>query len=408
LPADQAAEMADRDMGRRMAEKAYADAYARTQPSEGYQPTSQIGRFAKSVFGSSPERIEENRRQTALNIAKNQVQGMSPAFKDQSETDYNAETLRNQQMREHLYSPEFKNKTPQYVMPQEGSDENTPARTADRLTGSNPVSVPEGYARPPQSLTDQALGVVGLRRADTPSSSTNTQVQTADQPPAGNPAPAAGSQLTDRVNPSDLLEVNRPAYAPIGQAGGLPSMARIGGGAAPVAANVQDRTVGPGLIEMAKDSLMPNSMRYAPHNLMFSSDKDRVVNAATAARNAAPAAKPAAAPATTPAQGGNFFSNLFKGGPEVQSNGQAVVQRMQGPLQEGQDRAPTKLNWGNSSGPEGSAADFFRADKARQELEKSGEAFTGMNRGGTAQAPGKDAALHKALEIIHHMITRGR
>jgi hypothetical protein len=37
---------------------------------------------------------------------------------------------------------------------------------------------------------------------------------------------------------------------------------------------------------------------------------------------------------------------------------------------------------------------------------------TGMNRGGTAKAGntggGKDAALHKALEIIHHLLTRGR
>jgi hypothetical protein len=73
-------------------------------------------------------------------------------------------------------------------------------------------------------------------------------------------------------------------------------------------------------------------------------------------------------------------------------------------MQPGQERAQTKLNWGDRD----NAADFFRADKARQELEKSGESFSGLKRGGAAQAPGKDAALHKALEIIHHMITRGR
>jgi hypothetical protein len=39
-------------------------------------------------------------------------------------------------------------------------------------------------------------------------------------------------------------------------------------------------------------------------------------------------------------------------------------------------------------------------------MEDKGEAFTGMKRGGAAQAPGKDAALHKALEIIHHLLTR--
>jgi hypothetical protein len=130
------------------------------------------------------------------------------------------------------------------------------------------------------------------------------------------------------------------------------------------------------------------------------------VLAANPPNRPAPAPAAAAAPAAAPAQGGNFFTRLFSG-PEVQSNNQALIQRQQGPTQPGQERAVTKLNVGNSSGPEGSAADFFRADKARQELEKSGEAFTTMKRGGAAQAPGKDAALHKALEIIHHMLTRG-
>ena len=121
-----------------------------------------------------------------------------------------------------------------------------------------------------------------------------------------------------------------------------------------------------------------------------------------AAQRQAPAA-PAASSSAAPTSTGSFLSNLFKSGPEVQSTGQQVVQRMQGPMAQGQDRPTTRLNWGDSD----SAADFIRADKARQELEKSGEAFTGLKRGGAAQAPGKDAAHHKALEIIHHMLTRG-
>lgn len=120
------------------------------------------------------------------------------------------------------------------------------------------------------------------------------------------------------------------------------------------------------------------------------------------AKQAAAAKAAPAAPAAAPAQGGNFFSRMFSG-PEVQSTGQQVVQRMQGPMAQGQDRPATRLNWGDRD----SAADFFRADQARQQLEKSGEAFTGMKRGGSAGG-GKDAALHKALEIIHHMLTRGR
>jgi hypothetical protein len=146
------------------------------------------------------------------------------------------------------------------------------------------------------------------------------------------------------------------------------------------------------------ESAIPNP------NRVISPAERNALNIARRPAAPAPAAKPAAAPAAAPAQGGNFFTNLFKGGPEVQSTGGQLIQRQQGPIQQGQERAQTKLNWGDRD----NAADFFRADKARQELEKSGESFSGLKRGGAAQSPGKDAALHKALEIIHHMITRGR
>ena len=248
---------------------------------------------------------------------------------------------------------------------------------------------------PRERAVEVARNVVG--GSGSFSNQPSPQTLTGNQPPAA--APAAGSQLIDRINPADLAEVNRPAYAPIGQAGSLPMMSRIGGGASPVAPNVQDRSVTPGLIAMAGDRIAPYSMQFSPAAMRFSSDKT------PAARPAPPAAKPVSAPtaAAQTAQNGNFFTRLFSG-PEVQSTGQQVVQRMQGPMQAGQERPTTRLNWGDSD----NAADFFRADKARQELEKSGEAFTGLKRGGTAQASGKDAALHKALEIIHHMITRGR
>ena len=58
------------------------------------------------------------------------------------------------------------------------------------------------------------------------------------------------------------------------------------------------------------------------------------------------------------------------------------------------------------------AAAFFRADKALQkERPDMFQSAPTEKRGGAIKgnvAPGKDAALHKALEIIHHMITRGR
>lgn len=130
-------------------------------------------------------------------------------------------------------------------------------------------------------------------------------------------------------------------------------------------------------------------------------------NQAAAPRRAAQIEAAAQSPATTvtkPSDDSNFLSRLFSG-PDVQSTGREVVQRMQGPMPKGQDRPATRIDWGNSSGPEGSAADFFRADRAMREAQAAGEDVTGYATGGTAK-PHKDAALHKALEIIHALIAR--
>jgi hypothetical protein len=75
-----------------------------------------------------------------------------------------------------------------------------------------------------------------------------------------------------------------------------------------------------------------------------------------------------------------IFSRIFSG-KDYQSNSRPVTE-------------DGTVNWGNPD----SAADFFRADKARMAMEgKAGG-------GGVGGKPDKDAALHKALEIIHHMI----
>jgi hypothetical protein len=69
------------------------------------------------------------------------------------------------------------------------------------------------------------------------------------------------------------------------------------------------------------------------------------------------------------------------------------------------------LNFGDSE----NAADFFRADKAMQELQRNKEDFVGMASGGAANGSsnkaagsGKEAAIYKALEIIHHMMVNRR
>lgn len=86
-------------------------------------------------------------------------------------------------------------------------------------------------------------------------------------------------------------------------------------------------------------------------------------------------------PPARPTSGG--LANLFSG-KDYQSKG-------------GELRQDGKINWGD---PE-SAADFFRASKAAQETPDA----SGMATGGAAK-PHKDAALHKALDIIAHMLGR--
>jgi hypothetical protein len=93
----------------------------------------------------------------------------------------------------------------------------------------------------------------------------------------------------------------------------------------------------------------------------------------------------------------SFMSRLF-GGPEYQSTGERVVR------DGGQG-----VNFGSGE----SAADFFRADrelrKQRPEMfERQAEARGGAPKPVSSGGGGKDAALHKALEIIHHLLTRGR
>lgn len=86
-----------------------------------------------------------------------------------------------------------------------------------------------------------------------------------------------------------------------------------------------------------------------------------------------------------------ILSRIFSG-QDYQSNSKPVVDQSR-------DRGQN-INWGNSD----NSADFFRADKAltAQKAENKDEGYAS---GGSAK-PHKDAALHKALEIIHSLINR--
>jgi hypothetical protein len=103
-----------------------------------------------------------------------------------------------------------------------------------------------------------------------------------------------------------------------------------------------------------------------------------------------------------PAPQQSLLGRIFSGQDYQSSNALASDPRLAGynakVVQDG------NINWGDRD----SAADFFRADKAmmaQREAAKKDEEDTGKAKGGAVA--GKDAALHKALEIIHHLLTRG-
>jgi hypothetical protein len=125
------------------------------------------------------------------------------------------------------------------------------------------------------------------------------------------------------------------------------------------------------------------------------------------ARQAAPAPastpSPMMRPASSPSPKDSILSRIFSGG-DYQSSSPAGGDTR---LYQGEKDGRKVINWGDP----GSAADFFRASKAQQEWNAqnpdSPSIGAGMNRGGTVKAkPGKDDAVHKALDIIQHLLMR--
>jgi hypothetical protein len=94
----------------------------------------------------------------------------------------------------------------------------------------------------------------------------------------------------------------------------------------------------------------------------------------------------AATPAAAPQENGGFFANAFKD-PYAGMTSQQLWEE-----------------YNKTGTPQA----FVRADKAsmaERDSAKKVEKDEGKAKGGAVA--GKDAALHKALEIIHHMLTRG-
>ena len=152
--------------------------------------------------------------------------------------------------------------------------------------------------------------------------------------------------------------------------------------------------------EVQSQYAIQNQNTDAPDSLDYLRGKQMPSARQTPASRAASASAPM--PPTHPAELAreqpSILSRIFSG-QDYQSNNQPVSKPMDG--------AP--VNWGNPD----SAADFFRASKAlqqaRPEMFQQGSDDSGHARGGTVGQQGKgasgnNAALHKALEIIHHML----
>jgi len=153
-------------------------------------------------------------------------------------------------------------------------------------------------------------------------------------------------------------------------------------------------TVGPGRGSIIED---PNARAAYTQQDAINAAKQRMAGIqATGERAGLPPARP------TDTDGG-LLSKIFSG-KDYQSNAQLVNTPMDG--------AP--VNWGSSD----SAADFFRADKALSQMkaQQAADAAAGTDdnrkRGGMVSGKGQGQSekmpdpIHKALEIIHHLLIR--
>lgn len=146
----------------------------------------------------------------------------------------------------------------------------------------------------------------------------------------------------------------------------------------------------------------------SPDSLDYLSGKLPAERAVQTARTVAARPAPArtAAPAPAQSDSGGILGKIFSG-KDYQSSG--------GELQQKNAQGRDVLNWGDSD----SSADFFRAAAREKQLRDSGADYTGSSGSDLDQSaqgraaggkvdnkPSKEAMLHKALEIIHHMIKR--
>lgn len=129
-----------------------------------------------------------------------------------------------------------------------------------------------------------------------------------------------------------------------------------------------------------------------PANIMRGLGMNAFRQAAPAATTTQPAFDPVKQQPQPPQREQRGFLDRLLGGPEVQSMGGNLMQ-------------DGKINWGSGE----SAADFVRASQAMRKMQEEGKEVRGINPELEGRASGgraEDKSVHKALEIIHHLVKR--
>jgi len=284
----------------------------------------------------------------------------------------------------------------------------------DRAGYEDMMSTPEGRAK--ANLIAMGIGGAGMLGAKAiaaaPSLSSGTirqwlatRAARAAAPEAVLMEPAAGVAARDAIARGSIMS---PSTAGATMIAGLPAMARR-----PTADQtnfsvplpegptrdpqdvIMDQVRRDREADFQDENAVPNPNRAALLEKSNFHDENAVPNPQRA-RMPLPVKRPAALDAAPQ----SFLGRIFSGEDYQSSNALASDPRLAGytarVVQDG------KINWGDRD----NAADFFRADAARMAMEKkAAEEGEGKAKGGAVA--GKDAALHKALEIIHHLLTRG-
>jgi hypothetical protein len=262
-------------------------------------------------------------------------------------------------------------------------------------------STPEGRAKANLlALGMGGLGALGAKAISAaPSLSAGTLRQwlatrgaRAAAPEAVLMEPAAGTAARDAIAQSSIM-APRTAAATIA-AGAPAAMPFVPGANYPIARpNVGYEGDSPRerIAVTAANDILARQREAADSGLLDRAnfhDEDAIPNPnRPRARAAAPMPLPVPRPASLDAAPSQSLLGRIFSGDDYQSNNRRVVQ-------------DGNINWGDRD----SAADFFRADKAMMAAKKAEEG-EGKAKGGAVA--GKDAAIHKALEIIHHLLTRG-